>query len=101
VALERARRYYSDVLKFELHPGDPWTRLQRLADIRHALAHASGVANISETTKKKIVEWCKHDPGLSVKDGFLVVSLLFAKGALTLVDSLLKDLIKRTRASFP
>ena len=39
----RARKYFEDHLNVELHPqGIDWTRLERLAELRHVLAHANG-----------------------------------------------------------
>jgi len=98
--LEKARLYFSDHLKFELHGDAEWTGLKQLADIRNALAHNSCVSDIPEKKRDKIFEYCEADPDLKVEGDFLVVLLPFAERALTLVERLRNDLIDRTMSAF-
>src|SRR5207245_8307274 len=101
--LERARRYHDDVLKFDLHPvGTDWQRLERLAELRHILAHANGrLWDVSADTLRRVDPWLKSTPGLTiVDDEYLVVQLDFARETLKFVEVLLRDLVKRVRNEF-
>ncbi|SRR6266571_1732866 len=101
--LERARTYYDDVLKFDLHPlGTDWTRLQRLAELRHLIAHANGrLWDVPGEDRKRLESWIKSTAGLSiVGDEYVVVSLDFVRQSHTFVDGLLKDLVDRVRDAF-
>ncbi len=101
--LERARTYYDDVLKFDLHPlGTDWTRLQRLAELRHLIAHANWrLWDVPGEDRKRLESWIKSTAGLSiVGDEYVVVSLDFVRQSHTFVDGLLKDLVDRVRDAF-
>jgi len=101
--LQRARRYHDDVLKFELHStGADWQRLERLAELRHVLAHANGrLWDVPADDLRRMDPWLKNTPGLTiVDDEYLVVSLDFAREALEFVDGLLRDLVDRVRKTF-
>jgi len=54
--IERAKKYYKNVLKFELcSDGNARQRIKILAEVRHAIAHANGRLDmLNENTKRKI-----------------------------------------------
>jgi hypothetical protein len=101
--LERARTYFDDVLKFDLHPvSADWSRIERLAELRHVLAHANGrLPELPPDDRPRVASWLRETQGLTiVEDEYLVVSLTFARESLAFVESLLTDLVERVRASF-
>jgi hypothetical protein len=101
--LERARTYFDDVLKFPLHqPTTDWKRLEKLANLRHFLAHANGdLRSINPSLRSEFLSWANGVDGLSiVNDQYLVIRAPFAKETLLFLKSLLDELVDRTRASF-
>src|SRR3989442_1351355 len=100
--LDRARRYFTDVLQFPLHaPTTDWDVLRKITGIRHAFAHANGrVSDLNQDLRSKVESWCKTDPNLRLEDECLIADTAFGKQALALVQGLIKDLIARTKASF-
>ena len=101
---KRARKYFKDHLHVELHPkGTDWRRLERLAELRHILAHANGslrdVRNKSD--RERLRSWIMATPGLTVEDGYILVSLMFASDSLRFIDGLVRELVERVRVTFP
>lgn len=95
--LERAKRYYNLVLKFEL-PGDKivWHHLDNLTQIRHAIAHANGRLDMSkDKVRKKIEALEKKNIGISSDYNYLLVDSSFAKESLSAVSSVLQCLVER------
>jgi hypothetical protein len=101
--LQRARRYFDDVLKLDLHPIDTdWSRLERLGNLRNVLAHANGrLWDVPEDDRRRATSWVASTPGLTIVDEeYLIVSLAFARESLSFVDDLLRELVERVRTSF-
>jgi len=95
--LERAKKYYKHVLKFEL-PGDKivWHNLDNLTQIRHAIAHANGRLDmLKNNAKKKIEALEKKNIGISSNYNYLLVDASFAKESLSAVRILLQGLVER------
>jgi hypothetical protein len=102
--LKRARKYYKDFLNVELHPtGTDWRRLERLAELRHVLAHANG--SLRDVRKKAdrdhLRSWVRETPGLSIEDRYILVSLTFASESLRFINGLVEELVERVRETFP
>jgi hypothetical protein len=99
--VDRARKYFVDVLRFDLHTSADWEGLSRLAGVRNAFAHANGrVADLNTDSRIKIEQWCKTDSYLRLEDECVIAEAGYAKSAVALVEDLLRDLITRTKASF-
>jgi len=101
--LQRARRYFDDVLKFDLHPvTTDWPRLEHVADLRHVLAHANGrLWDVPVDDLRRVELWLKSTAGVSVVDDeYVVVSLGFARETHDFIEALLRDLVDRVRNAF-
>jgi hypothetical protein len=100
--LERARKYFDDVLRFDLHPVDTdWRRLGTIAALRHALAHANGrLDDIKPPGRERIEEYVRDDQRLSIEEEYVIVSLEFVRDAHAFIDTLLHDLIERVKDEF-
>lgn len=95
--LERAKKYYKNVIKFELC-GDTntWQRIKILAEVRHAIAHANGRLDmLNENTKKRIKALEKQNLGISSHYNYILLDSYFAKETFSKVRSLLKSLVDR------
>jgi hypothetical protein len=95
--LERAKKYYKNVIKFELC-GDTntWQRIKILAEVRHAIAHANGRLDmLNENTKKRIKALEKQNLGISSYYNYILLDSYFAKETFSKVRSLLKSLVDR------
>jgi len=100
--LERARQYFDDVLKFDLHPPETtdWDRLRLLAELRNSFAHDNGVYPGSRARRaKRLREWVAATPGLSIADGYVVPQIAFVREATAHVAAVVGELINRTRDS--
>lgn len=101
---KRARKYFKDHLHVELHSkGTDWRRLERLAELRHILAHANGsLRDVRDKgDRERICSWVKATPGLTIEDGYILVSLTFASDSLQFIDGLVRELVERVRVTFP
>jgi len=67
--LERAKKYYKNVIKFELCSDTTiWQRIKILAEVRHVIAHANGRLDmLNENTRKRIEALEKQNLGISRK----------------------------------
>jgi len=95
--LERAKKYYKNVIKFELC-GDTntWQRIKILAEVRHAIAHANGRLDVlNENTKRRIKALEKQNLGISSYYNYILLDSYFAKETFAKVRSLLKSLVDR------
>ncbi|MBI2174745.1 MAG: hypothetical protein HYU33_06075 [Candidatus Omnitrophica bacterium] len=101
--LDRARKYFADVLAFELHPqGTDWGRLEMIATVRHCLAHANGrFPDIKGKDQQRVLDFARITSELRLEGEYIVVTLPFARSAVEFIDSLLSELVERTRATFP
>ena len=95
--LDHAKKYYRDVLKFELSKNNrSWERLKILAELRHAIAHANGhLEMVKESKRKKIRTWMEKYIGIEDYNGDIVVSQIFVRETFDIVKDCLEDLLKR------
>lgn len=95
--LERAKKYYKHVLKFELcSDGNAWQRIKVLAEVRHVIAHANDRLDMSnEKTKRTIKALEKQNLGISSCYNYLLLDSYFAKETFSKVRSLLESLVER------
>jgi hypothetical protein len=99
--VQRAKRYFGQDLRFPLHdPATDWERLEKLAKIRHALAHANGrLEDVQNQADVKLLRtMVKSGLGLSLVDDYLVLSLPFVRESLDFVDGLITALQERVEA---
>lgn len=95
--LERAKKYYKNVLKFELcSDNNIWQRIKMLVEVRHAIAHSNGrIDMLNNNSKKKIKALEKQNLGISSHYNYILVDSNFAKETFAKVRLLLEDLVKR------
>lgn len=95
--LDRARKYYTHILNFELCENNlTWERLKILAGLRNAVAHQNGrLAMVKKGRKTKIEGWMKKDIGIENRWGYIFVTEVFVKETLRIVQGYLKDLVQR------
>jgi len=95
--LERAKKYYKDVLKFELCSDDnAWQRIRILAEVRHVIAHANDRLDmLNENTERRIKALEKQNLGISSYHNYLLLDSYFAKETFSKVRSLLETLVER------
>lgn len=95
--LERAKKYYKHVLKFELCSDDnAWQRIKILAEVRHVIAHANDRLDmLNENTKRRIKALEKQNLGISSYYNYLLLDSYFAKETFSKVRSLLESLVER------
>lgn len=100
--LERARRYFRDVLRFELHTRSAdWPVLCDLAEVRHIFAHSAGrVRHLSQAKRERLLHLTGRHPGLAVHDHILVADTTAAAHFHAVVERSLADLFTRARAHF-
>lgn len=104
--LSQACKYFEGVLHFPLHPEETdWERLEHIAGLRHALAHANGLlADLKPNLRKKLEPWVEQTKGLEIAENLghecIVVSPQFAEEALRMLSGLVKELIGRVREKF-
>jgi len=95
--LERAKKYYKHVLKFELCSDDnAWQRIKILAEVRHVIAHTNDRLDmLNENTKRRIKALEKQNLGISSYYNYLLLDSYFAKETFSKVRSLLESLVER------
>jgi hypothetical protein len=99
----RAKKYYAEVLGFDLHPlGTDWTRLRHLNLLRNAIAHGNcRLASIDRRARKALEKWISGENGVRIDEAqYVIVSAEFADATWQFIDSLLHDLVKRAREEF-
>ncbi|MDE2781023.1 MAG: hypothetical protein OXI91_15305 [Chloroflexota bacterium] len=91
--LSRARKYYANVLDFELSKSNRhWERITLLSDLRNAIAHRNGRLDLmSPGVGEKLL---KID-GVSESFGYIVVDENFLRETFTLVKEELEGLVAR------
>ena len=91
--LERAKKYYGDVLQFELSRSNKsWERLSLLSDLRNSIAHTNGrVDMIAGGKRKKIL----NSKGVDRWFGFVVVDEAFLRETYALVKDDIEALVNR------
>jgi hypothetical protein len=95
--LERAKKYYKSILKFELcSDAETWERIRMLSVVRHAIAHANGrVDMINDNTNRKIKTWKKKDVGLNIDFNYLIIDSKFANDTYKIINLSLIDMVNR------
>ena len=95
--LERAKKYYKNILKFELcSDAETWQRINTLATLRHTLAHANGrIDMMNKKTRTRIKALEKQTIGISTHYNYLVIDSKFAKDTLGKISISLRSLVER------
>ena len=95
--LERAKKYYNDVIQFQLFSGnEAWQKINMIFEIRNAIAHTNGrIEMLNEKTRNKIIKWEKQKKGIYSTSGYLVVEEIFLRDTLSLISESLNDLAQR------
>ena len=91
--LSRAKKYYGNVLQFELSKGNQhWERLTLLSDLRNAIAHTNGLLDMMrQGTKRRIL----RIEGVSERFGCIVVDEHLLRDTFTLVKEDVEALVGR------
>ena len=93
--LNRAKKYYSHVLRFELsRENQRWERLTILLNLRNAIAHTNGRLEMSSEAERKRI--LRHQE-VKEESGFVIVSGAFLRETFTMVKEDLEDLLVRHR----
>jgi hypothetical protein len=95
--LERAKKYYKHILKFELC-SDPntWQQIMMLAELRHAIAHVNGrLEMLNKDSRKKIANWESEKVGLTTYSGYIVCDAKIVSELFQSVRFALEDLMLR------
>ncbi len=100
--VQRARQYFDNVIRFPLHaPATNWDRLEWLAKVRHALAHANGrMEDVNPRDVPLLRTLAGSVRGLAIANDYLVLTLPFVRDSLDLVEGLVTDLQRRVEAAF-
>ena len=93
--LDRAKKYYKDILQFNLSTSNErWKWLNKLSDLRNVIAHTNGrLETVSRERKRKMLRY----EGANESYDYLVVSRHFLSKTLALVTDELEDLVARYR----
>ena len=91
--LNRARKYYKDVLEFPLSKNDRhWQRISLLSDVRNAIAHTNGRIDMLKAKVKRNVLGVD---GVSERFGYIVFGSDFLQETFSLVREELESLVAR------
>ena len=91
--LKRYKKYYENVLQFQLSLGnDSWQRLILLSDLRNVIAHTNGRLDLVDKRARKEI---LMTAGVKDELGYLVVEGDFLKETFALVKEDLEGLIRR------
>jgi hypothetical protein len=95
--LERAKKYYNNVIKFELcNDSYKWQQIKILSEIRHAIAHSNGrLEMLHEKSKKRIQDLEKQSLGISSNYEYIILDCEFVEKNLLNVSDLLNSLVDR------
>lgn len=95
--LDRAKKYYKHILKFD-HCTDnsAWQQIKMLTEVRNAIAHTNGrIEMLCGQAKDKILDWEKKRIGIDTHWGYIVVDRAFVHKTFAYVQSSLDDLVQR------
>ena len=97
--LERAKKYYSHILKFDLYTeGKAWQRVKMLAELRNAFAHVNGrMEMLNEKSRKIINNWEGQKAGITTYSGYIVCDAKIVAEVFQTVRVSLEDLLARFR----
>ena len=95
--LERAKKYYKHILKFDLYSEEKaWEQVRRLSILRNAFAHANGRLDmVNERSRKIIQKWAQKNLGISTYYGYIICEVNIVADMYSAVRSSLEDLIER------
>ena len=95
--LERAKKYYKHILKFDLYSEEKaWEQVRRLSILRNAFAHANGRLDmVNERWRKIIQKWAQKNLGISTYYGYIICEVNIVADMYSAVRSSLEDLIER------
>ena len=95
--LERAKKYYKHILKFDLYSEEKaWEQVRRLSTLRNAFAHANGRLDmLNERSRKIIQKWAQQNLGISTYYGYIICEVNIVADMYDAVRSSLEDLIER------
>lgn len=99
---DRARKYFAYGLEFTLVQDNAnWEALRALETVRHVVAHTnSRIAELDESSRARLS--ALSGSGIRIKEDrdFMVIEASFCRSSYDVVDLVLKDLLKRSRATF-
>ncbi len=95
--LERAKKYYKHILKFDLYSEEKvWQQVKMLSTLRNAFAHANGRLDmLNEKSKKEMKKWRKEKRGISTYYGYIICEANIVSDIFSAVRDSLEDLIER------
>lgn len=94
--LERAKKYYSEILQFELSKSNvSWERLALLSDLRNVIAHTNGrIDTIADSKRERLLK----SKGVYDWLDFVLVDEAFLKETYALVKDEIEALMERYKA---
>ena len=97
--LERAKKYYKHILKFDLYSDEKvWQQVKMLSTLRNAFAHANGRLDmLNERSSQIIQKWAEKNLGISTYYGYIICEVNIVADMFGAVRSSLEDLIERYR----
>lgn len=94
--LDRIRRYFECVLDHPLNTdSEGWERIKAVFALRHCLIHANGVVGAMRPDQaRRVLDLAQTLSGVTVVDGYLVLSAVFVDQSRTLVVRWLRELLR-------
>ena len=91
--LSQSKKYYEDVLQFELSTSNKrWQRIRLLSELRNVIAHANGrLETIGVKKAESLLRW----QGISKELDCIIVSDVFLRETFGAINDDLEDLVKR------
>lgn len=98
---QKSKTYFEDKLDVEFFHKNEYKSFEMITHIRHAIAHAHGrmdfVTNIN--TKKAIKRYAESEDGVSIVDGYLLVSEQFVDQSIAIMNKAIVDLMNRAKGA--
>ncbi|MFC1509493.1 hypothetical protein ACFL60_07405 [Candidatus Omnitrophota bacterium] len=95
--LDRAKKYYEHILRFELYKENTsWQHINMLSDIRNAIAHTNGrLEMLGGKSKDRIREWKKKNIGINIYWDYIIIDAAFLQKIFVSVRGSLDELVER------
>lgn len=95
--LERAKKYYKHILKFDLYSEEKvWQQIRMLSTLRNAFAHANGRLDmLNERSRTIIQNRAQQNLGISTYNGYVICEANIIADIFDAVRNSLEDLIER------
>ena len=95
--LERAKKYYKHILKFDLYTDDKaWLQVRMLAELRNAFAHVNGRMEMLKKNSRETLENCVQQKiGISIYSGYIVCDAKIVSEIFQIVRESIEDLLAR------